>query len=200
MKQTIWKKITIGGKKKYVFDKEIYVSSRGKDLQEKTSLAKKKEILDLVILTPKDLGFTKYPTTTELFDEKNLTKYGIELCPAEVGLALREQYTDQPNQEWLYVAMKPIIASDGSPSVWCVERCDGGELFLRGSWANPYDAWGLDYPIVFRLRKSLGNSEPQSSSDTKSSKLSAESSDEASSLESAITRVKEAGYTIFKEI
>lgn len=183
-----WKTVTIGGKEKYTFGKEIYLSGYAEDLQRKTPLATKKETLDLVVLTPQDLGFTYNPTTTELFDEKNLAKYGVELCPAEVGLALREQYTDQPYGEWLYglyVGMEPITISVGNPSVWRVGRSDDGGLWLGTRWVNPGIVWDPDDRIVFRLRTV-----------SVSSALPAESSDEASlasriaALEADMAKIK----------
>jgi hypothetical protein len=151
-KQTIWKTIKIGDKKEYKFSNDIRVSDWAKDIQSKTPLSKKKENIDLVVLTPKDLGFEGNVTIKELFDEENLAKYGVELCPAEVGLALREQYLDQPKNEWLYVAMLPIRDSDGCPDVFYVERDDSGFWLLAGC-ANPARVWRGDRRFVFRSRK-----------------------------------------------
>lgn len=148
----VWKTVTIGGKKEYTFNSDINIFSYAKDLQSKTPLTKKKESIDLVILTPKDLGFTGYPTTKQFFDEINLAKYGVELCPAEVGLALREQYTNQPVGEWLYIAMKPITDPDGDPHVFRLVR-DGDGLWLDDDWADPGSEWYPGSGFVFRLRK-----------------------------------------------
>jgi hypothetical protein len=119
------------------------------------------EEADLIVLTPKDLGYTEYSRTGVLFDPtglaawsaENLDGYVLELCPAEVGPRLREQYEDQPNGEVLWIAMERITASDGGPSVFGVERDDVGGRWLDADYADPVDAWRLDDRIVFRLRK-----------------------------------------------
>jgi hypothetical protein len=35
-------------------------------------------------------------------------KQGLALCPTEVALALREQYADQPEDDFLVIATEPI--------------------------------------------------------------------------------------------
>lgn len=192
-KETIWKTITIGGKKEYVFPADMYVSDWAKDIQSKTPLAKKKEKVNLVVLSVSDLGFTDRVTTTELFDEKNLAKYGVALCPAEVGLALRKQYTDQPHGEWLYVAMNPITDSGGRPFVFLVGRPSGGARWLLGRWVRQGNVWYRGYRIVFRLRKSPLNSDTLTSildSGTVSSDSLAELSSEAT-LESRVEKIEQ---------
>lgn len=200
MKTKIWKTIEIGGKIP-VFSKDIYISDWAKDLLSKVSYATKKEKIDLIVLTPTQLGFTEMPTTQELFDPRLLKKYGLELCPDEIGPRLRALYNDQPNNEWLYIAHKPIIDSDRDPSVFSVERHGDGERWLRGDWASPGSQWDLGDRFVFRVRKSMDLNTLNlvaSHSDTVSSELPAESSDEA--LQSAIDLVKKEGYVVSKII
>lgn len=192
---TLWKTIEIGTKEPK-FGKDIIISSYAKDLLSKTTYPKKKENIDLVILTPKDLGFTSYCTTTQLFDEANLAKYGVELCPAYVAPFLRQEYMNQPNGEWLYIAMNPITDSGGNPGVFGVGRRDGGEVWLYGDWADPGDVWNLGGRFVFRLRKVSQSSDFESSDmplESFPSVLPAETSVEAVSkkLEQAITQTEE---------
>lgn len=192
---TLWKTIEIGTKEPK-FSKDIIISSYAKDLLSKTTYPKKKENIDLVILTPKDLGLTNYCTTTQLFDEANLAKYGVELCPAYVAPFLRQEYMNQPNGELLYIAMNPIAASDDDPSVFGVGRDGDGGLWLLGRWAFPGVVWNLDYRIVFRLRKVSQSSDFESSDmplESFPSVLPAETSVEAVSkkLEQAITQTEE---------
>ncbi len=196
MTNPIFKTITIGGKLPNL-DKDIYVSDWAKDLVSKIRPSKKKEDVSLVICTPKDLGFTSMPTTAELFDEDNLAQYGVELCPPEVGIYLRNKYLEQPQGEWLYIAHTPITdSSDGVPFVFNVECDSDGSRWLDGFWAYADNRWDLGDRIVFRLRKISQTSDALnlgSHSDPLSLSLSAETS-----VEDAITVCKKAGYAVYK--
>lgn len=104
----------------------------------------------LVRLRVEDLGFPRGATTDEIYTRAE--ELGLELCPAEVGPQYRLKYTDQPSGEWLYIGMKQIPVSDGSPHVFRVEHDSDGR-WLGGHWAEPA---GRCYPgivFVFRLRK-----------------------------------------------
>lgn len=152
--KTIFKTITTGKKitAKQLEKSGINVSSYAKEILSKVVFSKKKEEIDLVILTPRDLGFTEYPTTKELFEKAK--EQGYELCSAEVGPLLRMEYQDQPNDEWLYIAHEPITDSDGNPGVFDVGRRGAGLLWLYSYWVFALDCWGLGGRFVFRLRKS----------------------------------------------
>lgn len=150
---TPWKTLSLGETKDSLRKKlkEYHVSSYASELFDKMDVSDAQEV-DLVILTPKDLGFTANPTTTELYARAK--KRGYDLCPADVGPVLRVNYDDQPNGEWLYIAMEPITGSAGSPHVFLVKREGDGRRWLDGDWTHPGDPWGLGRRIVFRLRKS----------------------------------------------
>ena len=76
-------------------------------------------------------------------------KRGLQRCPAEVGPALREQYTDQQMNDWVLIGMDPMIASDGRLGVFGVGRNVDG-LWLIGS--NNLDLlWHPDVRWVFVL-------------------------------------------------
>lgn len=107
------------------------------------------ETIDIVRLKVRDFGFTNYPTTTELFAKAE--KFGLELCPAEVGPQYRLQQTDQPMGDWFYIGMKPLVAS-GRPSVFRLEH-DRRRPWLDFDWASPDAYWDLDRGFVFRFRK-----------------------------------------------
>jgi hypothetical protein len=116
---------------------------------------------DLVTLTPRELGFTKYPRTDEFmtrefcakWSAENLDGQVIELCEPEDGPQLRCQYDDQPKGEVVWLAMERIAASDGDPGVFYVRRIDDGYRWLFGYCAYPDLEWNLDRRVVFRLRK-----------------------------------------------
>lgn len=107
------------------------------------------EKVNIVRLKVRDLGFTSYPTTTELFAKAE--EFGLELCPAEVGPHYCLQYTDQPLHEWLFVGMEPLVVGS-DPRVFTLEHSTYG-LELNYGWAGSGDGWGLDDEFVFRFRK-----------------------------------------------
>lgn len=135
------KTITLGKKPSL---KDIEISSRAKDLLKKTTYSKKNETLNLIITTPAELGFTTYPTTTQLYARAK--EKGYDLCPAEVGPQLAGTLEEVV---WLYIGMEPITASDGDPRVFTVERCDDGGQWLLTCWASPGPLWRLGYRVVF---------------------------------------------------
>lgn len=150
------KTITLGKKPSL---KGIEVSSWAKELLEKTTYSKKKETLNLAILTPADLGFTTYSTTTELYARAK--EKGYDLCSAEVGPQIAGTLEET---DWLCIAMEPITDSDGRPRVFAVGRDGDGGRWLYARWAAPGDQWDLDCRIVFRLRKPLDSGTPTSAS------------------------------------
>ncbi len=111
--------------------------------------AEKPEPADLVRLKVRDFNLQN-PTTENIY--RKAEELGLELCPAEVGPQYRLQYTDQPSDEYLCIAMKQITDSNGSPRVFLLDRY-GDELCLRNFWAGPTCKWNPDNEIVFRIRK-----------------------------------------------
>lgn len=133
----------IGNWANNILDKPTFVASVSRDLVE----------VDICIATTAELtGKSDGGTTREVFT--GIKHLGGELCPAELGPQLRLQYPDQPNGEWILIAMEPIIAdSDGDPHVFGVRR-GGSELWLDGSWSDPDEVWFPDRQWIFvRPRK-----------------------------------------------
>lgn len=174
---------------KKIEKKGIYFSSYAKEIAEKIPKRTKKETFDVGIATVAELGFTSYPTTTELFAK--IKELGYDLCPPETALYLR-LLEEEEKGTYYWIAMNPISDSGGSPNVFDVKRNGDGKRWLDAGWAFPDVQWRLDSRIVFRLRKSseLGTSEPKNSTLSPSDTLT---------LESAIKVVKEAGYKVIKE-
>ena len=149
--------VTIGGQSKEELIEEMksqFIVSETADSMLKNAdftVSKEKENLTLIFLKVQGLGFSSDPTTEEIF--KKAEELGLELCPAETGPQLRNQYLDQPTNEWFNIAMKPIINSDGGPNVFYLSRNDDG-LWLNNFWAFPGDLWNPDGELVFRLPKS----------------------------------------------
>ena len=117
----------------------------------------------LVILRVVDLGFAEAATTKEIIgtdhdadqigDSAPFTagrgqQLGLELCPPEVAAYYRLEYKDQPLDEHLYLAMKPIAISDGEPRIFVLgHNADG--LFLDAAQARPDDKWHPNTKFIF---------------------------------------------------
>lgn len=149
--------LTIGGVSEDALAKQLKdgghsVSDWARDIMGKptfTTLPEPTEI-ELGWVTVRDLGFTKEPTTEELFTR--IKEVG-ELCPAEVGPHLRLADKDQQRGTWYWVAMEPISDSGGSPDVFDVRRGGGGGRWLCALFASPDGRWNLGGTVVFRLCK-----------------------------------------------
>jgi len=102
--------------------------------------------VDLVKVTVAELGFKKGARRNQIYERAR--DLGLELCPPEVGPQLRLQYQDQPNGEWILVAMEPIVGSDGNPELFYVGR-DDSELWLDNDWGNPDSFWYAGSQWVF---------------------------------------------------
>jgi hypothetical protein len=146
--------IEIGGKDKdelveEMKNKNIYISDWAKDLLNNKDFvtSKNSEKIDLIRLTVKDLGFSDYTTTDEIY--KKALELGLELCPAEVGPQLRLQNS---TKEWTLVAMKQIPDRNGYPDVFSL-YWNGDQLVLRSRRAEPSNGWDSGDRFVFRLRK-----------------------------------------------
>lgn len=91
-----------------------------------------------------DLGF--HPKISQIIGTENdtdangapapftsglMTKFGLSLCPAEIGPHQRLQDHDQSLDDLYEIAMKPFSDKYGVPDVFSLGR-DGGGLWLRG--------------------------------------------------------------------
>ncbi len=90
------------------------------------------------------------------FTGGRVNQLGLELCLPDVGPQLRLEYTDQPSGERLYVAMKPITASDGEPRIFVVAHGPAG-LSLDAARARSDDKWAPDDTFVFCSGKSTSH-------------------------------------------
>lgn len=149
--------LTIGGQTKEQLISElgahnINISDYAEDMIKSPDFTtlESAESVDVVRLKVSDLGFTQSPTTDQLYAKA--AELGLELCPAEVGPYLRLQDTNQPLNEWYYIAMKQVSDRDGHPTVFYLERNDG-DLSLDTCIGDPTDRWNIDYRLVFRVRQ-----------------------------------------------
>jgi hypothetical protein len=117
---------------------------------EKTPFSKEKKSYDLVSFTVEQLGFPQGAKLRDIYAKAK--ELGLELCPAEVGPLLRLQYTNQPDNNYLRIAMEPISDADGNPTLFLVLRGDG-EFWLDDSRGYSGHEWISDYQFVFLRRK-----------------------------------------------
>lgn len=155
----VWKTIKLGTGPKNAddFRKAIKaagmkISDWGNDILGKPAfkVSDTEQDVDLVVATPKELGFSGNATYRDICNKA--IELGLELCPAEVGPQLRKQYTDQPKDEWLVVAMEPITDSYGDLYVFRVGLGYDG-LWLYAYYGDPDFVWYADSRFVFVRRK-----------------------------------------------
>ncbi|SRR6266700_1464148 len=122
----------------------------GRSLLRRTDTATEETDVDLVVVSAAELGFKKGAKYSEIC--ARALELGLELCPAEVGPALRLAYKDQPRGEWLLIAMNAISGSDGDLRVFIVEH-DRDELWLYGFIRLPDLFWYSSFRVIFVRRK-----------------------------------------------
>lgn len=122
--------------------------------------------MNIITLTIGNLGFSEAATTSEIIGTDHDTdqhgnsapftrgigrQFGLELCPPDVALNYRLQYKEQPLDDKVYVAMKPIVGPDGEPRVFVLgHNADG--LFLDAAQAKPDDKWHPNNKFMFCLK------------------------------------------------
>lgn len=82
-----------------------------------TPIAKRRTELTVVFASVNDLGHHEGASTAEVHEAA--LKDDLKLCPAETGLALRYDYLEQPPNDWIAVAMAPIVGDHG-PLIYCL--------------------------------------------------------------------------------
>lgn len=144
---------TADGFRKAIKKNGMKISDWASDILGKSAftLASQETELDLVKVTVRELGFKDGARRDQIY--KRAKQLGLELCPSEVGPQLRLQYKDQPNGEWILIAMEPITDSGGDLRVFDVE-CLASELWLRSDYGAPDLFWNSVHQWVFvRPRK-----------------------------------------------
>ncbi len=149
----VWRTVELGGQrnadtmKTAIESAGMYVSGWAEDILNKVPFSQKKQTLDLVVVTVAELGFPDYAKTKQIFDAAQ--KQGLSLCPAEVGPQLRLQYKDQPRREWNFIAMQPIVDSDGDPPLFILFRARDASLWLDARFGHVNYPWYGHYRFVF---------------------------------------------------
>ena len=153
----IWKTITVGGSKgvnafRVAIEAAPCPMTIGDDADEALGrpafpFVKTPFELDLVVLSTFDLGFGDETSRNdpELAASVDVSLHdiyaraitlGFELCPAEVGPALRLNYLNQPLDEFLRIAMKPVALYSGALVAFTVGN-GGASLLLGGRNGHP---------------------------------------------------------------
>ena len=150
----IWKTITVGGSKGVnairaameTAPYSIWISEEADEILGRPAFPfiKAPVELDLVVLSVSELGFGDQASGNDI--ELGATvraslhdiyvraaSLGFELCPAEVGPALRLDYLDQPLGEFLHIAMKPVARYTGELVKFVVGGGGLGLLLVGGN-------------------------------------------------------------------
>jgi len=103
--------------------------------------------VDLVLVSVADLGFQRGALYSEICERAQ--QFGLRLCAAEVGPALRLAYVDQPRGERLIIATKPSADTHEDLDLFVMEVSGGGGLWLRGDCGPQDRYWEPDRRFVF---------------------------------------------------
>lgn len=121
-----------------------------RDIAAETTCSQEVVDLPLVDVSGADLGFTDFYTYREFLERADT--FGLYPCPAEAGLALANQYDDQPQGDYRRIGMEGIADSVGDLHVFDVGRVGGG-LCLRTRSGRPEDQWDPGRRWVLTARK-----------------------------------------------
>lgn len=134
---------------------EFQASEFARDIASKEECTFPTEVeegVEFVVGSLGDLFRFKNRTEAQAFlSEAFLKKRGLELCKPSDALYLRLAYTDQPSDEKLHVAMKPILGFDGIPRVFSLVH-DSHVMQLYAYNADSDDKWNLDSLWIFRRK------------------------------------------------
>ncbi len=152
----VWKTVKLGlhkSPKDYraaIKSAKMKIGDWGDDILGRITCLQEEVDLDLVIMSVGDLGFKGSACYADICAKA--VELGLELCPAEVGPALRLQYGDQPRDEWLRIAMEAITDRDGGRGLFCVGHGSDG-FWLDARNGHPGNVWIADIRFVFARRK-----------------------------------------------
>ncbi len=91
--------------------------------------------LDLVVVSVAELGFPEDGASLDAVYAR-ARSLGLELCPPDLGLALRLNYLNQPRGQFLHIAMSPVALYSRELVDFTVGN-DGVWLLVLGGDARP---------------------------------------------------------------
>jgi len=150
---TIWKTIKLGVRKTPDAYRQSILAQKNRiyiyadQILNKVTVFPTETEIDLAIVTVADLGFkraTRYDVIC-----KRIVEIGAQLCPNEVGPALRDQYLYQPSGEYnaIVIAMESLTVSEGNLRIFILLR-DHSWQWLSTCNGDPGDMWGPDFRFV----------------------------------------------------
>jgi hypothetical protein len=166
----IWKTIKLGMCKspdeyrKEFKQARISIGDWGNHILDRISCLQDEIEVNLVVLSVFELGFNRSAKYKDLCAKA--LELGLQLCPAEVGPALRLSYKDQPGGERLRIAMKAITDSYGCyDSIFEVVHeeevvYEEDELWLGGNCGVPDTRRSVRSRFVFVRPKPVSADEP----------------------------------------
>lgn len=147
--------VSIGGKTAEQLRNEIArekVGPEAEDLLESKDFqtSKTAQDIELVYVTPGDLGFSGSTDKEELYREAK--QNGLDVVPAEVGPHLRLKLKDLLSGDFT-IGMEPIVDSEGEARVFRLDSAEPTEKDRRPSLSavNGEGAFGEDEVVAFRL-------------------------------------------------
>ena len=150
-----WKTIKLGTYKTVSEFREALIangfklSEWGSSTLNKITIGPEETQVELVTATVSQLGFKDGGYYRAIM--ARIKELGFDLCLPEVGPQLRLQYPDQPEGEWLLIAMSPIAGSDDTLRVFNVVAIDE-QRWLLGGFGSPGRFWHADAHWVFVRR------------------------------------------------
>ena len=150
----IWKTLAIGSISKEQLVAEIKKKANINDwaldaINQKSFICQNnKEYIYLILITPRQFGFTEEPLLCEMY-ARVLSVY-LKLCPIQTGLDLRLSYTDQPIDQKIRIGMELVKDSDGSEHQFYLENTATHGLSLGSNWITATNRCKLDELWLFR--------------------------------------------------
>lgn len=117
---------------------------------DKFDLMQTVEEVQLRSATVRELTGESSASTAEIFYA--IINGGYRLCEPEDALSLRESHSNQPEGEWLFIAMKPMQHPSLTLCILSI-GCYNGKLCLNGHEAGQNYPWDGDMVFVFRRPK-----------------------------------------------